>query len=176
MSYIEAILYFMFNFFVYGFIGWIIENVYSYYKVGHIQEDGFLNSPFKPMYAIAMAVLVLIDNIFKLNIFMLMVLCFIVPTTVEYLTGIIMRNYFNKDYWDYSKEKNNIDGIVCLRFSIYWTFLTIIGVRYFQVYIINKLYSVITKYWIAVCPVLVLMLIVDDVITIRALKNKKEVL
>lgn len=176
MNYIDCILYFMFNFFIYGFIGWIIENVYSYYKVGHIQEEGFLNSPFKPMYAIAMSILVLIDNSLKINLLILVILCFIVPTIVEYLTGVIMRSYFNKNYWDYSKEKHNIDGIVCLRFSIYWTFLTMIGVRYFQVYIINNLYSIIAQYWIVLCPVLVLMLIIDDVITIRSLKNKKEAL
>ena len=46
---------FLYNFFVYGFIGWIIENIFSYYIHGHFQKDGFLKGPFKPMYAIAMA-------------------------------------------------------------------------------------------------------------------------
>ena len=46
---------FLYNFFIYGFIGWIIENIFSYYIHGHFQKDGFLKGPFKPMYAIAMA-------------------------------------------------------------------------------------------------------------------------
>ena len=174
MSYVDSILYFMFNFFMYGFLGWIIENAYSYYNVGHMQSDGFLNSPFKPMYAIAMSLLVLIDDTFKLNRVTLFLLCLIVPTIVEYLTGILMRSYFNKDYWDYSKEKYNIKGIICIRFSLYWMFLTIIGVRYFQVYIISSLYRNIVEYWVILCPVLVIMLIIDDVITIKAFKNNKE--
>ncbi|HBF6445007.1 TPA: hypothetical protein KOT04_003754, partial [Clostridioides difficile] len=49
MDNVGSLLYFLFNFFLYGFIGWIIENLYSYYKQGHFQEDGFLNGPFKPM-------------------------------------------------------------------------------------------------------------------------------
>ena len=35
---------FLYNFFVYGFIGWIIENVFSYYIHGHFQKDGFFES------------------------------------------------------------------------------------------------------------------------------------
>ena len=46
---------FLYNFFIYGFIGWIIENAFCYYVNGHFQYDGFLKGPFKPMYAIAMA-------------------------------------------------------------------------------------------------------------------------
>ena len=34
--------YFMFNFFLYGMIGWIIEEIYCFAVTGHFQEDGFL--------------------------------------------------------------------------------------------------------------------------------------
>ena len=44
------IVYLTLSFFLYGFIGWIIENVFSYFTKGHFQEDGFLWGPFKPMY------------------------------------------------------------------------------------------------------------------------------
>lgn len=34
---------FLCNFIIYGFIGWIIENVFCYYNNRHFQNDGFLN-------------------------------------------------------------------------------------------------------------------------------------
>ena len=37
---------FLYNFFIYGFIGWIIENIFSYYIHGYFQKDGFLKGPF----------------------------------------------------------------------------------------------------------------------------------
>ena len=56
--------YFMFNFFLYGMIGWIIEEIYCFAVTGHFQEDGFLYGPFKPMYAIAMSILILLQDTF----------------------------------------------------------------------------------------------------------------
>ena len=43
---------FLYNFFIYGFLGWILENVFSYAVTGHYKEEGFLIGPFKPMYSI----------------------------------------------------------------------------------------------------------------------------
>ena len=33
---------FLYNFFIYGFLGWILENVFSYFKKGHMQKEGFV--------------------------------------------------------------------------------------------------------------------------------------
>ena len=41
------LLYFLFNFFLYGLIGWGIEEIYCLVMTGHFQEDGFLYGPFK---------------------------------------------------------------------------------------------------------------------------------
>lgn len=176
MDNVGSLLYFLFNFFLYGFIGWIIENLYSYYKEGHFQEDGFLNGPFKPMYAIAMSIIIEVSRfIDSNNIFALLLLCLVVPTVVEYITGILMKVYFNKVYWDYSDYKYNSRGIVCLKFSIYWTILTFIGVRYFQVYIVDSLYSLIIPYWPILVIILLATLFVDEVLTIKFLRGNKDI-
>ena len=75
--------YFMFNFFLYGVIGWIIEEVYCFAVTGHFQEDGFLYGPFKPMYAIAMAILILLQDPFQLPALLFLIPCALVPTTVD---------------------------------------------------------------------------------------------
>lgn len=137
------ILYLAISFFLYGFIGWIIENVFSYFTKGHFQEDGFLWGPFKPMYAIAMTILIFFTEVVKVNNFILIPLCFIVPTIVEYVTGYIIRRYFHKDYWDYSNLNYNYQGLVCLSFSTAWSLLTFIGVRYFQPYIVKPILYII---------------------------------
>ena len=64
----NLILYLAFNFCIYGYLGWALENLFSYFVNGKMQEEGFLNSPFKPMYAFAMTMLIYfnkrIDNDF----------------------------------------------------------------------------------------------------------------
>lgn len=170
------ILYFLFNFFLYGFIGWIIENLYSYYVKGHFQKDGFLNNAFKPMYGIAMALIIVIAEITNQNTYLLILACCIIPTLVEYTTGMIMRKYFHKDYWNYSKVKNNFQGVICIEFSVYWAMLTFIGVNYIQKYIIGKLYSVLIPVWAILAPILIIALTIDNIFTIRTFKGKKNTL
>lgn len=171
MDIMNLLLYFLFNFFLYGFIGWIIENLFSYFVKGHFQEDGFLNGPFKPMYAIAMTVIILLNKI-NPNIYYLIFMGMVIPTSVEYITGVLMRKYFNKNYWDYSDVKYNYQGIVCFGFSIYWTILTFIGVRYLQPYIVDKFYNIIIPFWPMIAMALLLLLLVDEFLTFRDFRRK----
>lgn len=175
MEKINVLLYLSFNFFVYGIIGWVIENIYCYLCNGYFQKDGFLHLPFKPMYAIAMSLLVLINDSTAYNKYILISICFVVPTLIEYITGVIMKIYFNKDYWDYSKLKFNIQGIICLKFSIYWTVLTYIGVQYFQTNIIDRLYLNLGYYWQVLCPIIFIILVIDDLLSIKKFNLKVDI-
>ena len=170
----DLFLYFLFKFFLYGFVGWILENVYCYFKTGHMQKEGFLYSPFKPMYAIAMSVLVLCSKVERVDNYTIVGLCAIIPTFVEFITGYIMREYFNKDYWNYSDLKYNYKGIICLEFSITWTVLSIIVIKYLQVNLVDKLYIYVNNYWNSIWYIFIIGLILDSIKSIKViqLKNK----
>lgn len=158
---------FLFNFFLYGFIGWMIENVYCYCVTGHVQKEGFLNGPFKPMYAIVMSILIFTQETVTLSFLPLILLCALLPTTVEYLSGLLTRHVFHNDYWDYSELKFNVQGLICLQFSIYWTFLTYIGVSYVHPFLIQPLYVVISSHWFVIYPFIVIMFLLDEGVTVR---------
>lgn len=166
---------FLYNFFIYGFIGWIIENAFCYYVNGHFQYDGFLKGPFKPMYAIAMAWIL---ELYKCvpNIIFLVIISLIIPTSVEYITGLIMRKFFNKDYWDYSKEKYNYEGIICLRFSVIWIILSVIDVKIIHPYVIYKIYSVINGFGPILLVLLIIALGIDEVLTLIDFKRKGQII
>lgn len=173
MDGIAYVWYFLFNFFIFGIIGWVIEQLYCLAMTGHVQQQGFLQGPLKPMYAIAMSVLILLSDTFSLSTLGLLLACAIIPTTVEYLAGLLTRHVFHQDYWDYSKLKFNFQGLICIQFSIYWTFLTFMGVRYFQPYIMIPVYKQIFPYWFVLCPFVLMTFFLDEVLTIRQfyLKN-----
>ena len=155
------IIYLAMSFFLYGFLGWVIENLFSYFVKGYFQQDGFLSGPFKPMYAIAMTILVFFAEFTKVNFFILLSLCFIVPTLVEYVTGYTIRRYFHKIYWDYSELNYNYQGLICLSFSIAWTALTFIGIKYFQPYIVNNLLDIISPIAFFIVVFLSIIIIAD---------------
>ena len=158
--------YFLFNFFLYGFIGWMIEEVYCFIRKGHFQEDGFLYGPFKPMYAIAMSFLILIQDTFNLSHALLLIVCAIIPTMIEYLSGLLTRHVFHKEYWDYHQLKFNFQGLICLQFSIAWTLLTYIGIEYLQPFI-RTIYEKNFSTWFVITPFVILAFIVDEYVTIR---------
>ena len=155
---------FLFNFFIYGFIGWIIENIFCYYIHGHFQKDGFLKGPFKPMYAIAMPLIIELYNVVP-NIIFLIVISFIIPTSVEYITGFMMRKFFNKNYWDYSKEKFNYEGIICLRFSLIWVILSVIDVKVIHPYFIYRIFNSIYEIWPSISILFIIALSIDEILT-----------
>lgn len=162
------LLYLVLSFFLYGFLGWVIENAFTYFTKGHFKEDGFLRGPFKPMYAIAMTILTALAIATNFNTYILIVFCLVIPTAVEYTTGYIMRIYFYKNYWDYSDLNYNFQGIICLSFSLIWTVLTYIGVKYFQVYIVNVMYEIISPMGWIIALVLGVILTFDVISTLIA--------
>lgn len=128
----NLLVYLVFNFIIYSFIGWLIEEIYAFIVDKRFKKEGFLIGPFKPMYGIAMTLLILYNSALNINGILLLVLCFLIPTTVEYISGYMLKHIFNKVYWDYSNLKYNINGFITLRFSLYWTVLSFIGVNYIQ--------------------------------------------
>ncbi len=112
--------YLLFNFIIYSFIGWEIEEVYSFIITGKFKREGFLIGPFKPMYGIAFTSLIICNEVLGINGVSLILLCLLIPTTVEYISGYILRHVFNKNYWNYSNFKYNLYGYVTISFSFYW--------------------------------------------------------
>lgn len=166
---------FLYNFFIYGFIGWIIENIFSYYIHGHFQKDGFLKGPFKPMYAIAMAWILELYSVLP-NIMFLIIISFIIPTSVEYITGFLMRRFFYKDYWDYSKEKYNYEGIICLRFSLIWVLLSIIAVKIIHPYFIYEIYKLLNQIWPILSILCILAFCIDEILTFIDFRKRGQII
>ena len=136
-------IYLIFNFILYSFWGWAIEQAYSFMTTGELKKDGFLSGPFKPMYGIAFTYLILCNEVLEIAGLPLTILCFLIPTTVEYISGSALKYIFNESYWDYSDFKYNLHGFITIKFSLYWTLLSYIGIHFLQpaVYVFYEKYE-----------------------------------
>lgn len=166
----NILFYLLFNFIIYSFMGWVIEEFYSFFITGKFKKEGFLKGPFKPMYGIAFTYLILCNEILDINGIPLILLCFLIPTTVEYISGSILKYIFNKVYWDYSNFKYNIHGFVTLKFSLYWTFLSYIGIYFFQPAIHNFYEQSKLDLIMGIC-FFSIMLITDLILTLQNFKK-----
>ena len=165
------LFYLCFMFVLYSFLGWILEEVYCYVLRGRFKIDGFLYGPFKPMYGTAMTILIFLRNIVKVNDILLIIMCFIVPTIIEYITGIIMKIRFQKKYWDYSKIPFNLYGLVCLKFSIYWAVLTSLTIFIVQPILDNIFFSRLSLF-ARLAVILIIYITIDIIFTEKYLYNR----
>ncbi|HON59039.1 MAG TPA: HDIG domain-containing protein [Smithella sp.] len=114
---------------VYSFFGWIIEVIYRSASQRRFINAGFLYGPFVPIYGFGATFVILIDYLLDFCPFPVKVLLFgLILTMVEYLTSYILEKTFQLKLWDYSNNKFNLHGRVCLLFSFFWTALAVVFV------------------------------------------------
>ena len=107
-------------FFIYCFLGWCWESCYVSAKKRQWVNRGFMKGPFLPIYGFG-ALSVLIATL-PVRPFPVLVFVFgmIGATALELVTGICMEKLFHVRYWDYSNQKFNFKGHICLTSSIAW--------------------------------------------------------
>ena len=120
-------------FFIYCFIGWIIESTYVSLKCGHFVNRGFLRLPLLPLYGSGAIIMLWVSLPFQDNLFLVFLSGMIGASALEYVTGLTMERLFKMKYWDYTNNPFNINGYICLGTSIAWGFLTI-----FMTHVIHK--------------------------------------
>ncbi len=107
-------------FFIYAFIGWVVEVIYYGLDEGKFINRGFLNGPLCPVYGIGFYGVILLLEQLSGNFFLLFFGSMFICTTVEFLAGVLLYKLFHLRWWDYRDEKYNIMGFICPKFSLYW--------------------------------------------------------
>ena len=107
-------------FFVYGFLGWCTEVAFAAWKEHRFVNRGFLNGPICPVYGIGVTLVVHFLSPYRSNLIILYITGTILVTALEWLTGFILERVFHNKWWDYSNMPLNLNGYVCLLFSLIW--------------------------------------------------------
>ena len=119
--------YVLWFFFVFCFLGVIVELIFGLAQEGVIESKlGLLYLPFSPIYGLGGVSL----SVFLLPYFREPVLMFfmgiLVGTVLEFVASLVMEKVFKAVFWDYSDLPLNIQGRVCLQYSIYWGLLSLL--------------------------------------------------
>lgn len=155
-------------FIIYSVTGWIIEVIATYPDTKCFVNRGFLIGPYCPIYGnCAIAMILLLHNV--TNPILLFILSIIICSVGEYVTSYLMEKIFHARWWDYTKNKFNINGRICLVNSLAFGvlgFLLIKFVNPFVVGLITKLSPTIMN--ILFYTILILFLI-DNVISFKVI-------
>lgn len=126
-------------FIIYSFLGWVMESVLKTYLQKKPVNSGFLYGPFCPIYGFGAIFMFLFLQGFKDNIILLFMIAFFSLSLWEYLVGWLLEKTFHTKYWDYTQNKFNIKGRVCLLNSLFWGFLGVIFIHYMHPFIAGKI-------------------------------------
>lgn len=113
-------------FFFYSFCGWVFESTYVSIRKRRFVNRGFLRLPMLPLYGTGAVMMLWLSLPVKDSLVLVYLSGVVGATALEYVTGWVMEKLFKMKYWDYSDQKFNLNGYICLSSSIAWGFLTIL--------------------------------------------------
>lgn len=164
---VKIIMYFI----VYSFFGWIMESVLKTVVQKKAVNSGFLYGPFCPIYGFGAIIMFLFLQGFKERPILLFIIAFLVLSIWEYLVGWMLEKVFHTKYWDYTENKFNIKGRVCLMNSLFWGFLGVIFIRYMHPFIVEKVDILKVNDLLFLTITLLIIMIIDLVVSIIKVKN-----
>ena len=156
-------------FFIYSFLGWCVEVAFVAVTAGKVTNRGFLNRPVCPIYGCGMIGVLLALLPVEKNIWLLFLGGMVICSAVELFGGWILDKIFHMRWWDYSDEKFNIGGYVCLAFSFMWGMAVVFAVKFVHhpiMAVVKKIPFQIQVIIVVVCGV---VFVVDMIVTLKNL-------
>lgn len=160
-------------FIIYSFLGWVMESTFRSVLEKKIINTGFLIGPLCPIYGIGACIMFLFLDKFYDNVLILFLVSIVSLTLWEYIVGVLLEKVFNTKYWDYSNQKFNFQGRICLINSLCWGVLGVIFIKYIHPFIqelVKKVDIHVLHYVILIATVVFL---IDMIVSIVKVKNIK---
>ena len=113
-------------FFIYSFFGFLLEVAFA--AVTHSEKPDrkcFLLLPLCPVYGLGALGILAVSGLTRNNVFLTALAGALAATAAEYFADLFYEKVLGVSFWDYSGLPFNINGRVCLPFSLAWGFLSL---------------------------------------------------
>lgn len=167
----KAIVYF----FIYSFMGWLLEVIYAMYLEHHFVNRGFLYGPICPIYGFGALLLIAIFRKVKGNRILKFIVAIISFSVFEYIVSYVLEVMFNQRWWDYSNDILNLQGRISILYSLVWGVLGLLFTEKLHPIIRRKVDKVSLKVpkeiQITIIVTLIIGVIIDEFFSISAYLN-----
>ncbi|MDD6492836.1 MAG: hypothetical protein PUG54_11585 [Firmicutes bacterium] len=171
-----TIIQWLFFFYFYCFFGWVFETTFVSVKSRKFVNRGFMRGPFLPIYGSGAIMMLVVSMPFQNNIFLTYIAGCIGATALELVTGVVMEALFKVRYWDYSDQKFNYKGHICLSSTIAWGFLTILMTEFLHKGV-EKIVMAIPMPVLSIATIIITVCIVSDfTLSFKAALDLRDVL
>lgn len=161
-------------FIIYSVVGYIIETIFGIVTKGRWESrQSFLYGPFCAIYGLGAVIMIIFLHKYSKKYNTLFIGGFVVGSIVEYLVSWIGELMLGVKWWDYSDMPLNINGRICVYFSIFWGFLALYLIASFNPKIDKMINWIKSKISIKMLKTLTLsvtiILLIDCIITAFAM-------
>lgn len=158
-------------FIIYSIVGFIIETIFGILTKGVLESrKSFIIGPFCSIYGLGAVIMIFALQKFKKNNYTLFFGGFLVGSIIEYVVSLIGETIFHVVWWDYSDMAFNINGRICVAFSMFWGILAIYLITHFNPKVDKFLEKFSYKQLKKVVIIIMIFLMIDMVITGIGLK------
>ena len=163
---------FIWYWFAYSFLGYCLEKLFAAAtRSKHRLRRCFVFLPLCPVYGFAMLAILLLGAEDLPGAWEQLLLGTLVSTSVEYAVHWTYEKLFAVRFWDYSATKCDVNGRICLPFSLCWGALTLLAVRYVQP--VLEGYAALLPEWATALAVFLVTL--DGILTARVLLTTHDI-
>lgn len=166
----------LFFFYFYCFIGWIWETCYVSVLKAKWVNRGFMRGPFLPIYGSGAIVVLIFTLPFRTNPGLVFLVGMVSATILEYFTGVAMEQLFHVRYWDYSNQRLNLNGHICVTSSLAWGVFSVLLTLYGHTLVERLAFHMSINVQEVIVFVLTIIISIDMAESIREAINLKEVL
>lgn len=164
---------YLLSFFIYSFLGWLMEVCVTFKEEKKFVNRGFLIGPYCPIYGIGCLLIIFFLNRYKDDLLVLFVMSIFLCGILEYMTSFLMEKLFHARWWDYSDKKFNINGRVCLSVLASFGILGCVMLRFIHPKVIEIMSMINPNLLFVTTIVITTLFIVDNIATFEIMNNIK---
>ena len=135
-----------------------------------------MRGPFLPLYGTGAIMMLIISMPFQHNILLTYIAGCIGATLLEYITGVLMEALFKVRYWDYSNQKLNFQGRICLSSSLAWGGLTILMTKVVHKPVEQVMFLIPPHFMAIFTFLLTIYIVADFTLSFKAAIDLKDIL
>ena len=159
-------------FFLYSFIGWILETVAAAVKNKRFVNRGLVNLPFCILYGNAAIFITIFGQ--ELQGIWLFVGSMILATVFEWCAGHLIEHVYHEKWWDYSRMPWNLDGYISLPMSLIWGALAFVMMKWSNPFVLRIWRLMPRLAGNIILWILTILLIVDILATLILLSGRSQ--
>lgn len=155
---------------IFSIIGLIIETTFCYLTTGVIESRrGLIWGPFCPVYGVGATILIILLDNYKNRKIKLFIYGSIIGNIIEYILSYILEAIYGMRFWDYTFITLNLNGRICITYSLFWGILAILLIKIAKPIIDNIINKIPKNKRQLINTIITVVLAVDTLATVWAI-------